>query len=144
MKIDGLNLIAFGPFTEKVLDFSGNGYGLHVIFGANEAGKSTALRALQTLLYGFGHIVQDAWLHESNKLVVGGDLALANGDLLHVRRYKRRKHDLINEATGEPFSQGDLDIIFGRMGRQAFEHAFGISHDSLLRGVESVLAAGRI
>ncbi|MDY6989901.1 MAG: AAA family ATPase [Thermodesulfobacteriota bacterium] len=142
MKIDALKLVAFGPFTDKVLDFSGKGYGLHVVFGANEAGKSTALRALQALLYGFGHIVQDAWLHESNKLAVGGSLALGNGDLLHLTRYKRRKNDLINEATGQPFDQADLDTILGRMGREAFEHAFGISHDSLLQGVESVLAAG--
>lgn len=142
MKIDALKLVAFGPFTDKVLDFSGKGYGLHVVFGANEAGKSTALRALQALLYGFGHIVQDAWLHESNKLAVGGALALANGDLLNLTRYKRRKNDLINEDTGKPFDQADLDIILGRMGREAFEHAFGISHESLLRGVESVLAAG--
>jgi uncharacterized protein YhaN len=142
MKIDALKLVYFGPFTDKALDFSGKGYGLHVVFGANEAGKSTALRALQALLYGFGHIVQDAWLHESNKLAVGGALALANGDLLNVTRYKRRKNDLINEATGQPFDQANLDTILGRMGREAFEHAFGISHDSLLRGVESVLAAG--
>jgi len=142
MKIDALKLVAFGPFTDKVLDFSSNGYGLHVVFGPNEAGKSTALRALQALLYGFDHIVRDAWLHESNKLVVGGALALGNGDILNLTRYKRRKNDLINEATGQPFNQADLDTILGRMGREAFEHAFGISHDSLLRGVESVLAAG--
>ncbi|MCF8142705.1 MAG: AAA family ATPase [Deltaproteobacteria bacterium] len=142
MKIAALKLVAFGPFTDKALDFSSNGYGLHVVFGPNEAGKSTALRALQALLYGFDHIVRDAWLHESNKLVVGGALALANGDLLNLTRYKRRKNDLINEATGQPFNQADLDTILGRMGREAFEHAFGISHDSLLRGVESVLAAG--
>ncbi|MBW1782843.1 MAG: AAA family ATPase [Deltaproteobacteria bacterium] len=142
MKIDALKLVAFGPFTDKVLDFSDSRYGLHLVFGANEAGKSTALRALQALLYGFGHIVQDAWFHESNKLVVGGTLVVGHGDVLNLTRYKRRKNDLINEATGQPFDQTDLDTILGRMGREAFEHAFGISHDSLLRGVESVLAAG--
>jgi uncharacterized protein YhaN len=142
MKIDALKLIAFGPFTDKVIDFSGKGYGLHVVFGANEAGKSTALRALQGLLYGFGHKVEDAWLHDYNKLTVGGALTLANGDLLNLTRYKRRKNDLINDDTGEPLDQTEFDTILGRMGREAFEHAFGISHNSLRLGVESVLAAG--
>ncbi len=142
MKIDALNLVAFGPFTGKVIDFSGNGYGLHIVFGPNEAGKSTALRALQGLLYGFGHKVEDAWLHDYNKLTVGGVLTLTNGRLLNLTRYKRRKNDLINEDTGKPFDQAELDTILGRMGREAFEHAFGISHDSLRLGVESVLAAG--
>ena len=36
MKIDALKLVAFGPFTGKVIDFSGNGYGLHIVFGPNE------------------------------------------------------------------------------------------------------------
>ena len=142
MKINALKLVAFGPFTDKVIDFSGDGYGLHVVFGANEAGKSTALRALQGLLYGFGHKVEDAWLHDYNKLTVGGTLTLVNGELLNLMRYKRRKNDLINEDTGQPLDQAELDTILGRMGREAFEHAFGISHGSLRLGVESVLAAG--
>ena len=142
MKIDVLKLVAFGPFTDQVIDFSHNGYGLHIVFGANEAGKSTALRALQGLLYGFGHKVEDAWLHDYNKLTVGGALTLPNGEVLNLTRFKRRKNDLINEDTGEPLDQTELDTILGRMGREAFEHAFGISHNSLRLGVESVLAAG--
>ena len=142
MKIDALKLVAFGPFTGKVLDFYGNGYGLHVVFGTNEAGKSTALRALEGLLFGFEHKVEDAWLHDYNALTVGGVLALADGGLLNLTRYKRRKNDLINEDTREPVDQTALDVILGRMGREAFRHAFGISHDSLRLGVESVLAAG--
>lgn len=142
MKINALKLFAFGPFTDKLIDFSGNGYGLHIVYGANEAGKSTALRALIGLLYGFAHRVEDAWLHENKELSVGGTLLLSNGNLLNLMRYKRRKNDLIIEDTGQPFNQADLDKYLGRMGREAFEHAFGICHNSLRLGVESVLSAG--
>jgi uncharacterized protein YhaN len=142
MKIDTLKLLAFGPFTDKVVDFSGNGHGLHIVFGPNEAGKSTALRAMLGLLYGFGHKVEDAWLHDYNKLEVGGTLRLSDGTLLNLTRYKRRKNDLIDGHTGKPVDQLELDAILGRMDRQAFEHAFGISHHSLRQGVESILAAG--
>ncbi|MBW1811574.1 MAG: AAA family ATPase, partial [Deltaproteobacteria bacterium] len=141
MKIDILRLQAFGPFTNKVVDFSGEGHGLHIVFGPNEAGKSTALRAMLGLLYGFGQKVEDAWLHDYKKLEVGGSLRLSDGRLLNMTRYKRRKNDLIDD-TGEPMGQLELDAILGKMDRQAFEHAFGISHQSLRQGVESVLAAG--
>ena len=47
MKILELRLTAFGPFTGRVLDLSSGNQGLHVIFGPNEAGKSSALRAFR-------------------------------------------------------------------------------------------------
>ncbi|MEA3428297.1 MAG: AAA family ATPase, partial [Thermodesulfobacteriota bacterium] len=142
MKINAFKLLAYGPFTNKVLDFSGSDFGLHVVYGPNEAGKSTALRALIGLFYGFGHIVADDWLHDYNKLAVGASLTFLDGEVLNLIRYKRRKNDLINDDIGEPFEQAKLDLHLGKMGRENFEHAFGISHYSLRQGVESVLAAG--
>jgi uncharacterized protein YhaN len=142
MKINTFKLLAYGPFSDKIFDFSGKDFGLHVIFGLNEAGKSTALRALIGLFYGFGHILADDWLHDYSKLAVGASLNLLNGEMLNLSRYKRRKNDLINDDTGEPFEQAKLDLYLGKMGRENFEHAFGISHSSLRQGVESVLAAG--
>ncbi len=142
MKINAFKLLAYGPFTNKVLDFSGSDFGLHMVYGLNEAGKSTALRALIRLFYGFGHIVADDWLHDYNKLAVGASLNFLDGEVLNLSRYKRRKNDLINDDTGEPFEQAKLDLHLGKMGRENFEHAFGISHYSLRQGVESVLAAG--
>ena len=47
-----LGLMAFGPFTDRVLDLSVGDHGLNVIFGRNEAGKSSALRALHALFSG--------------------------------------------------------------------------------------------
>ncbi len=142
MKINKLHLKAFGPFTDTTLDFSTKGHGLHVVLGANEAGKSSALRALTGLLYGFGHRVGDAWLHANKDLAVGGEFLLPDDTLLSLTRYKRRKNDLIDNTTDKPFNQADLDAHLGRMGRKAFEHTFAISHESLRLGIESVLAAG--
>ena len=42
MKILELALAAFGPFTDLVLDLSGGHEGLHLVYGPNEAGKSSA------------------------------------------------------------------------------------------------------
>ena len=40
MKLVRLLLQAFGPFTNKVVDFSTGPTDLHLIYGPNEAGKS--------------------------------------------------------------------------------------------------------
>lgn len=52
MKILQLELIAFGGFTHTVLDFSKKPTGLHIVYGDNEAGKSTLRCALTHLLFG--------------------------------------------------------------------------------------------
>ncbi|MGA7979754.1 MAG: AAA family ATPase, partial [Chromatiaceae bacterium] len=59
MKLLDLHLLAYGPFTDRHLDLSAGREGLHVVFGPNEAGKSSALRALRSLLYGVPERTQD-------------------------------------------------------------------------------------
>ena len=51
MKFDYLNLIAYGSFIEQKIDFI-DGCTFHLIYGPNEAGKSTTLRAFTDILYG--------------------------------------------------------------------------------------------
>ncbi|MFN9913557.1 MAG: AAA family ATPase, partial [Pirellulaceae bacterium] len=53
MRIRQLDLIAFGHFTNRSIDLSQGNLGLHMIYGPNEAGKSTSLRALTAFLFGF-------------------------------------------------------------------------------------------
>ena len=40
MKLVKLYLTAFGPFTERVLDFGSTGQSMVLVYGPNEAGKS--------------------------------------------------------------------------------------------------------
>ena len=64
MKLLELQLRAFGPFTDLGLDLAAGEQGLHVVFGPNEAGKSSALRALKALLYGIPNITPDRFQHD--------------------------------------------------------------------------------
>ena len=64
MKILRLDLIAFGPFADAPPLLLGEGNrGLHLIHGPNEAGKSTTLRALRNLLFGFPPRTDDDHRH---------------------------------------------------------------------------------
>ena len=87
MKLTRLNLKAVGPFTDVVLDLAAGDQGLHLIYGPNEAGKSSALRALSHLLFGFPHLSEDNFVHPNDQLRVGGTLRRSNGEeLAFVRR----------------------------------------------------------
>ena len=52
MRFQRLQVPAFGPFTNLDLRFPDHPCDLHVIYGANEAGKSSLLRVIRDLLFG--------------------------------------------------------------------------------------------
>ena len=58
MRLKKLHLKAFGPFTDRVLDFGAHAKGLVLVHGPNEAGKSSALRAISDLRFGI-HAYQE-------------------------------------------------------------------------------------
>lgn len=52
MRFKRLSIPAFGPFTDYNLALPASDHDLHVIYGDNEAGKSSLLRAIRDLLFG--------------------------------------------------------------------------------------------
>jgi len=140
MRLKRLDLKAFGPFTERPsLDFNSKGPGLHIIFGANEAGKSSSLRALKALLYGFPQQTPDNFIHNYDQLLVGGCLENSVGEEIIFQRRKKRIGDIINEA-GDPLDLGVLAPYRNGVEPEIFESLYGIDHDTLIRGGEEILA----
>ncbi len=142
MQIRQLHFHPFGPFEDRRLDFSSSPLGLHIVYGHNEAGKSSSLRAISDLLFGFLHKTMDNWQFDNNKLCISADLLLSNDTSLTISRFKRRKNDLVEQNSNEPLDQQVLTRHLGGLDRESFLHTFGISHESLRLGVESILAAG--
>src|SRR5450432_2338061 len=85
MRLLRLDLRAYGPFANNSLTFEGGG--LHLIFGGNESGKSTALRALQAVLYGMKE-KGDAHVTTWDMMRVGHSVERAAGKVLTVERRK--------------------------------------------------------
>ncbi|WP_437315287.1 AAA family ATPase [Sorangium sp. So ce385] len=138
MKILELHLLAFGPFTDLRLDFSSPSPGLHVIYGPNEAGKSTALRAIRGLLYGIPHITPDAHLHHNTDLRVGGRLAgRGEAALAFVRRKGRVK--TLRDPDDNPLDDAALAPLLGGVTEELFRTSFGLDHDTLRQGAEALL-----
>jgi len=137
MKVQELHLAAFGPFTDKTLDF-GQDTGLHIIYGPNEAGKSSALRGLKALLYGFEERTPDNFVHANDKLRVNGCLKAANGDEIRFSRRKGRKNTLLT-FNGEVLDEQALMPFLQGVSPELFETLFGIDHQALVQGGQEIL-----
>jgi uncharacterized protein YhaN len=139
MKILELSLQAFGPFTDVTLDFSRGREGLHLVYGPNEAGKSSALRGLRQALFGFPPQSPDDFLHSYQKLRVG--LRLRDGDgreLAFVRR-KGAKNTLLAADGSSPLPDAALANWLNGMTEAEFSRRFALDHDELVAGGKSIL-----
>lgn len=139
MKLKSLDLKAFGPFTNRTLEFNSKGPGLHIIFGPNEAGKSSSLRGLKALLFGFHPQTSDNFLHSYEQLLVGGNLENRDGKELVFQRRKKRVNDLI-DVDGKPLETSQLSTFLHGVEPDIFESLYGIDHTRLVEGGNEILA----
>ncbi|HYO12976.1 MAG TPA: AAA family ATPase [Thermoanaerobaculia bacterium] len=139
MRLLELDLRAFGPFTGRRLDLSGGEHGLHVVFGPNEAGKSSALRALKVLLFGFPLRSPDDFLHSYDQLRVGGRLLLGDGSEVSFLRRKGSKSTVLSPEDESPLDEGFLDRCLQGMEERHFSTLFGIDHEALVAGGRELL-----
>ena len=138
MKINRLDLKAYGHFTDHAIDFHSDTPGLHIIYGPNEAGKSTALRALQGLLYGIPPRTADNFLHDYKKLMIGGHLENADGKELIFWRRKRNAGDLLDDGHNIIEHAVLADFLHG-IEEPVFTALFGIDHETLVSGGRDIL-----
>ena len=138
MRLDALDLIAYGPFTGRRLEF---GSPFTIVYGPNEAGKSSALRALLDALYGIHPQTPDAFLHSYANLRIGIELSSAAGRLRFVRR-KGRVQTLRAPDDSTVVEDSALERTLHGVVRATFETMFGISHRTLVEGGRA-LAEGK-
>ncbi len=138
MKILELDLRAFGPFTDRRLDLSGGCEGLHLVFGPNEAGKSSALRALRGLLFGIQERTRDDFRHGKQELRLGGRLRNHHGEEIEFVRRKGRKSTLL-DPDGKAIGEDALLPFLGEVDDGLFERLFGIDYESLVGGGQTLL-----
>ena len=131
MRIDRLDLIAYGPFSDTTLDFDASGAHLHLVFGPNEAGKSSALRALRQMLFGIPARSPDNFRHPHPKLRIGARLIRSDGETLDFIRRKGLRKTLRAADDRTSIEDGVLTAFLGGVDRELFEQMFAIGHDDL-------------
>ena len=142
MKILRLDLIAYGPFANTGIDLAAGTQGLHIVYGPNEAGKSSALRALRHLLYGIPERSQDAFLHPFAKMRIGVVLKSASGDVLEVVRRKGRGSTLRAADDKTAIAETELQRFLNGVDADLFATMFGIGYEDLVRGGREIIQGG--
>jgi uncharacterized protein YhaN len=138
MRIRRLYLKAFGPFSNCELDFSSDCPGLHIVYGPNEAGKSSCLRALKAFFFGIPTRTGDSFLHPYDQLLVGGCLRREDGRELTFYRRKKKKADLFDQ-NDDPLDPALLSPFLQGLEPELFESLYGIDHEALVRGGQEIL-----
>jgi uncharacterized protein YhaN len=141
MRFLELCLRAFGHFSDWTLDLSGGAEGLHLIYGPNEAGKSTTRRAILALLYGFHERSTDDFRHGKPDLRVAARLRFADGAEFAFTRRKRRENTLWNFADAEPIPPADnpLSRCLRGIDENTFKTLFCLDHAELVSGSDNIL-----
>ncbi len=138
MRIKRLELKAFGPFSDRILDFSSDLPGLHVVYGPNEAGKSSSMRALHALFFGFPVRTGDDFIHPYNQLLVGGCLQGSDGQELTFFRRKKTKNSLFDQHDNQ-LDPELLNPFLHGLEQELFTNLYGINHETLVRGGQGIL-----
>ncbi len=142
MRIIELRLMAYGPFTAENLDLSCGKEGFHVVYGPNEAGKSSALRALHHLLYGIPMQSADDFIHSYTKMRLGAVIEAGNGDRLDFMRRKGRSNTLRANDDRTIIEDARLHRYLAGVDAALFETMFGIGYEDLVHGGREIVRGG--
>ncbi|MBO9098088.1 MULTISPECIES: ATP-binding protein [unclassified Rhizobium] len=142
MRFKSLEILRYGALTDRTLKFRPDAR-LHIIYGPNEAGKSSALAAISDLMFGFPTAAEYSFLHEANTLRVGAEIVSQGGQSLAFRRRRGRKNTLLSADAAETALPEDaLAAFIGSLNRDVFERAFGLNSDRLRLGAAAMLKGG--
>jgi uncharacterized protein YhaN len=142
LHFEQFELRAFGSFTNTTLELGPPGNGaLHVICGPNEAGKTTAQRAICDFLFGIPAQSPDGHKHGYEDLRLGATVLAGDGKRYQLVRRKGKARTLL-DTNGEPVDDGVLAGMLGDLTRESFLSMFSITHESLVVGGKALLAAG--
>ena len=136
MRFESLTLEHYGRTKETILDFPASP-GLALIFGPNEAGKSTSLEAISDFLYGVPERSARGQIFGADKIAIKATIVRADGTRLALKRRKGRGRTL-TDAAGQTLDEAVLGL--GATSRERFAALFGLNHASLRSGGEHLLA----
>lgn len=139
MRFQRIDLLKYGKFTGRSIDFPAAKRDFHLIVGPNEAGKSTLRSAILDLLFGIPPRSQLAFLHPLNELRLGATIGNQAGSL-EFHRAKAQKQTLRTPADSV-LADNALMPYLGTADRNFFDQMFGLDHTRLVAGGNSILNA---
>ncbi|MBR2117636.1 MAG: AAA family ATPase, partial [Afipia sp.] len=142
MRIRSLGLKRYGRFTDVAIDFGETTAGapdLHIVYGPNESGKSTAVSAFLDLLFGILPQSKFNFLHPYAAMRIDADVE-QSGQVRRLSRIKRSQNSLLGDSE-QPVPDTALLGNFGGLDRGAYQTMFCLDDETLEAGGESILAS---
>ena len=132
MRLRRLDLTRYGRFTGQSIDFGlaeEKQPDLHILYGPNEAGKSTALAAFLDFLFGIEPRSRFNFLHPYPTMRIGAVLELARGTRELVR-VKRVQNSLL-DSSDQPVPDAIIQAELGSIDRDSYRTMFSLDDDTL-------------
>lgn len=141
MRIRRLNLERFGQFTDKAFDFGtfGERPDFHIIYGPNEAGKTTTMEAALRLFFGFPLREDYAFKHQRSNLQVSATLEI-DGATRHFSRLPKRSGSLVDEV-GTVLPETALSAHLAGLSEDDYRRLLCLDDETIERGGEEIANA---
>lgn len=144
MRLNALHLIRYGNFEDAEIAFpvpARDTPDVTVVYGPNEAGKSTAFHALLDIFFGFRAGAHPyAFRFERSDLLVGADLDLPGRGATVLRRNSKRLQSLL-DTDNRPVADAILASALHGLTRDEFEERFSLDERGLRDGGERIASA---
>lgn len=139
MRFASLALERYGHFEGCELTFRPGAPDLHVVYGANEAGKTTSMAAVSDLLFGFPTRSPYNFRYDYSLLRVGAVLE-DDGGTLACRRKKGTSGTLLG-PDDRALDEGTLLAMLRGQTRETFGLSFSLDQDGLRAGGRAMVEA---
>jgi uncharacterized protein YhaN len=141
IRIEQLDLAFFGHFTNKQFNFGKSDPAdsdFHIIYGVNEAGKTTFMESYLRLLYGFLPRNEPyAFRHGRSNLHISALLQL-DGETRKFQRKPTSRNSLVDEL-GNVLPEASLQAHLGGLAMDDYRKLLCIDDDSIDKGGEEIV-----
>lgn len=134
MRFASFGCVPYGPFEELRLTFPHAEGDLQVLCGANEAGKSSLLRAMLDFLFGIPPRTVDSFRFGYPSLALEATFELADGSQVGARRQRKGQQSELVPLKSAPVlltSPQLADLLGGFRSKQSFSAVCALSYDQL-------------
>lgn len=140
MRISRLDLIRYGHFYDHKIELPIGEKDFHIVFGPNEAGKTTTRCALEDFLFGIDARTPYGFAHGYKTMRLGADLDTDAGTF-RARRKKGNKNTILDpEDVASPELEKRLQSLLGGVDRASYQRMFSMDRIKLEEGGREILS----
>jgi uncharacterized protein YhaN len=138
MRFSKLHLLKCGHFDDHEMAFpAGGSMDFQIVYGPNEAGKSTTMSAITALLFGFTG--KEKFDFRFNRLLMRVGALIENGS--NELSCRRRAGNALTDFDDRPIDGALLANLIGGQTADSFNRMFSLNHTGLRDGGQAILAA---